>query len=239
MIVVNNVEKRYYDGSYLATNPNWDREDSPWKANLVQVVLNENGIVPKSICEVGCGSGDVLVNLQQHFPSAAFYGYDISPQVSQFWEEGDHNRINFAQGDFFDMKHEKYHVLLLLDVIEHLTDPFTFLERLHHASEYILLHIPLDLSALSVLRDKPIMDVRSKVGHIHYYTKNLALATLKDCGYEVISWKYSGAAINAPRRSMKTKLLMWPRALLYALNKDFGVRVLGGETLAVLARSTR
>ncbi len=231
------IEERYYDGSYLEENPNWDREDSPWKANLVQSVLNENAIVPKSICEVGCGSGDVLVNLRSHFPSTAFYGYDISPQVSHFWEEDDHEGITFAQGDFFDMKHEKYDVLLLLDVIEHVTDPFTFLEQLHNTAEYFLLHIPLDLNAISVLRDKPIMEVRSKVGHIHYYTKNLALATLEDCGYEVISWKYTDASLNAPGRSIKTRLAMLPRALLYALNKDFGVRALGGETLVVLARS--
>ena len=117
------------------------------------------------------------------------------------------------------------------------TDPFTFLEQLHNTAEYFLLHIPLDLNAISVLRDKPIMEVRSKVGHIHYYTKNLALATLEDCGYEVISWKYTDASLNAPGRSIKTRLAMLPRALLYALNKDFGVRALGGETLVVLARS--
>jgi hypothetical protein len=233
------VERRYHDSTYLSQNPDWDRQDSPWKADLVRRLLNDSGIMPSSVCEVGCGAGDVLVNLKAHYPDVTFYGYDISPQAAQFWKEHERHGIHFQQGDFFDLYRETYDVLMLLDVIEHLSDPFTFLERLRGAAEYFVLHIPLDLSALSVLRERPLMEVRAKVGHIHYYTKSLALATVQESGFEVLSWRYSGAALNSPGRTLKTRLAMLPRRLLYALHKDIGVRALGGETLLVLARAAR
>lgn len=70
---MNSLEKRYIDGSYLAENPNWDREDAPWKAAIVQHILSDNQIKPASICEVGCGSGDVLVHLGKHLPDTMTY----------------------------------------------------------------------------------------------------------------------------------------------------------------------
>ena len=71
---------------------------------------------------------------------------------------------------------------------------------------------------------------------MHYYTKDLALSTLKDSGYEIIQWRYTGASFNAPNRSFKTRMASLPRWFFYFLNKDFGIRLLGGETLIVLAK---
>lgn len=91
------IEQRYLDGSYLNHNPSWDREDSPWKANLVTNILKNHNINPKSVCEVGCGSGDILRCLRQSFPNARLVGYDISPQASQFWTQ-DTNNTNVTRG---------------------------------------------------------------------------------------------------------------------------------------------
>lgn len=53
------IENRYFNASYLAENPNWDRQDAQWKAEKVLSILSDNKIDPASICEVGCGSGDI------------------------------------------------------------------------------------------------------------------------------------------------------------------------------------
>ena len=104
-------------------------------------------------------------------------------------------------------------------------------------NDYIVIHFPLDLSVLSVLRESPLLHVRRKVGHIHYFTKGLALELLDECGFEVIDYHYTGAAISSPQRGFKSRLFGQFRRLIYFLNKDIGVRLLGGETLMVLARN--
>ena len=130
-------------------------------------------------------------------------------------------------------------MVLALDVIEHVGDQFEFLSRLRGAADYHVFHIPLDLDALSVLLERPLLHKREKVGHVHYFTNNLALSLLRECDYDVVEWRYTGAAFDAPRRPLRTRLAAVPRRLLYALNKDRGVRALGGETLIVLARGRR
>ena len=84
---MNSLEKRYFDGNYLVENPNWDREDAPWKAAIVKHILFDNQIKTASICEVGCGSGDVLIHLGKHLPDTIMTGFDISPQAAEFWKE--------------------------------------------------------------------------------------------------------------------------------------------------------
>ncbi|PNK15857.1 methyltransferase type 12 protein, partial [Cylindrospermopsis raciborskii S05] len=54
-------------------------------------------------------------------------------------------------------------------------------------------------------------------------------------GFKIIEWRYTGAALNMPNRSLKTNLFRLPRYVVYAVNKDWGTRLLGGETLIVLA----
>lgn len=176
-----------------------------------------------SIGEVDCGAGDILVHLAKYLLNTKMTGFDISPQAAEFCQKHQHVNagiLEFHLGDFHIMNQQKFDVLLI---------------RLH--ASYFMFHIPLNLSASSVLRGAPLMKIREKVGHLHYYTKDLALATLRDPGYEIINWQYTGASLNSPNRSWKTQLAGILRRLVYAVHKDFGVRLLGGETLIVLTKA--
>ncbi|MDO8805339.1 MAG: class I SAM-dependent methyltransferase [Elusimicrobiota bacterium] len=230
-------EEKYTTDAYLLSNPSWDIEDSPWKAAAAAGLLKTCGVTPESVCEIGCGAGRVLLELKKYYPGAEFCGYEIAPAAARFWETCADKSIRFILGDF--LKHNKAHydLILLLDVMEHLGDPFTFLNGLHGSADYYLFHVPLDLNALAVLREVPLLTQRKEVGHLHYFTKNLALELLRECGFEVIAWTYTGAYLNTPRKTWKTRVAALPRLLACAINKDWGVRLLGGETVLVLARS--
>lgn len=229
------IESRYFDGTYLSQNPEWDRADAEWKAAQVSAIVTANRLTPASICDVGCGSGDVLAKLQGRFPTARLTGFDVSPQLAPFWAR--HPTIRFERAPFHESASEVFDLLLMLDVFEHVRDPFTFLEQARGRARHFVFHIPLDLCALTVARGSPLMNVRRKVGHLHFYTKDLALETLQDCGYQVLDWRYTNAAQTlSTHRTPLTALASLPRRLLRALSPDVSARVLGGETLIVLAR---
>jgi SAM-dependent methyltransferase len=227
---------KYTSGDYLRNNPTWDMEDSPWKAEKVFEILSEKGYNPTSVCEIGCGAGGVLAELRRLFPKCELFGYEIAGDASHFWSQHAQANIHFEVGDFFELNKRSFDVLLLLDVIEHLESPFDFLNRLREFASSFVFHIPLDLSALNVFREKPLLDSRLKVGHIHYFTKELALSLLSECGYDVLNWRYTGAAFMSPKRNWKSRLASLPRRLAYSVNKDWGTRLFGGETLMVLAQ---
>ena len=232
------IETRYLDGTYLRHNPDWDRRDAEWKALLVLNILKDSQIEPATICEVGCGSGDILRSLHTWLPSARLVGYDISPQLGEFWrnqESTAKSGIEFHLADFHAQNNSRFDVLLMIDVFEHVRDPFTFLEDSRRHADKFVFHIPLDLSAIGVARKYPLLNVRQSVGHLHSYTKDLALATLTDCGFKIIKWRYSGASLNMPNRSLRTRIAGLPRCIGALIDKDWSVRVFGGETLVVLA----
>lgn len=227
----------YESGDYLAKNPTWDEEDSEWKADQVLKILKRNKLAPHSIVEVGCGAGGILAALQKAMPETEYSGFEIAPDAKQFWEKHASQNISFSVDDFLLKKTSHFDALLLLDVIEHVPNPFEFLSALKPRADYHILHIPLDLSALSVAREQPLLSVRRKVGHIHYFTKGLALSLIEECGYKILDWSYTGASFTAPQSTWKNRLARLPRSLIFGLNRDVGVRLLGGDTLMVLAKA--
>jgi 2-polyprenyl-3-methyl-5-hydroxy-6-metoxy-1,4-benzoquinol methylase len=126
---------RYTNSDYLNKNPTWDSEDAPWKANLILDILNEHNMHPSKVCEVGCGSGAVLSFLSHSLNDSDFIGYDISNSLHKFWDKLSGERIKFVFGDFNKINNEYYDLLLLLDVVEHIQDPFNFLTTIINSSK--------------------------------------------------------------------------------------------------------
>lgn len=54
-----------------------------------------------------------------------------------------------------------------------------------------ILHIPLDLSVQTVLRKNGLVKRRDLYAHLHYFTKDIALRTLDELGYDVLDYFYT------------------------------------------------
>ncbi|PIQ25649.1 methylase [bacterium (Candidatus Blackallbacteria) CG17_big_fil_post_rev_8_21_14_2_50_48_46] len=232
---MSSAESRYTQGQYLNAHPTWHAEDSPWKAAQILKMLQKHHLHPASLCEVGCGAGEVLAQLQGAFPESQLKGWDISPQAIELAQSRANAQLSFTCGDFLKHSEARYELLLALDVFEHVEDYFAFLRGLRGKADYTLFHIPLDLSAQAVLRDL-LTRWRDEVGHLHYFTRELALRALQETGYEVLDAAYTTYAIDRPAPSLKARLGRWPRRLAFALNPDWAAKTLGGFCLLVLAR---
>jgi hypothetical protein len=226
----------YEDGTYLNKNPTWHEQDSVWKAKQIDKILTRNNIAPTTLCEIGCGAGEILNCLANDLgANVQFSGYEISPQAFDICNKKEKQNLHFFLKDLLDERDASFDVVAAIDVFEHIEDYFGFLRRLRTKGNYKIFHIPLDLSVQSVLRGSPILKVRSSIGHIHYFTKETALATLKDSGYDVVDYFYTNA-LELPNRGWKANLLKLPRKLFFSINRDLAVRVLGGFSMLVLAK---
>ena len=92
------------------------------------------------------------------------------------------------------------------------------------------------MSVQTVLRSSPIIKGRKSVGHIHYFTKETALETLRGAGYEIVDYFYTANSLELPNRGWKANLLKLPRNFSFSVNKDLAVRLLEGYSLLVLAK---
>lgn len=229
------MQEMYVTDEYEKNNPSWHEEDSPWKARQIEGMIVQNGLSVNTICEIGCGTGEILLNLEHAFPEATLAGYEIAPQAYHRAVDKETERTTFFLQDALETDQPPFDLVLAIDVIEHVEDYLTFLKKLKPLGKYKIFHIPLDLSVQSVARSWPILQLRKGVGHIHYFYKDTALAALADCGYTVIDTAYTASRLELPNQARSSRLMRLPRRLMYAVSPDLAVRVLGGYSLLVLA----
>jgi SAM-dependent methyltransferase len=230
----------YTSGDYLATTETWHIEDSPWKANQIAKIINDAGIQPKRIAEIGCGGGMNLRELadKEFLSNVQFTGYDISPQAIELSKQIQHEKIDFFCDDLLSATDvEPFDILMAIDVFEHVPDYMGFLEKCRSKADYKIYHIPLDLHVSSMLRNNFITN-RYSIGHIHYFTADSALATLKDTGHEIVDYFYTNGAFGVYKEhpSLKKAIANVPRWAISKFSTPFAARLLGGYSLLVLTK---
>lgn len=230
------VQPIYLNGEYLVRNPLWHLEESEWKAVQVARMLQRNQIAPTTVCDVGCGAGEVLRQLQKALANdCTLYGYDVSPQAIELALCRANERLHFRVGNFCSVDGAWFDLLLALDVFEHVEDYYGFMRQLKAKARHKIFHIPLDVSVQTVLRKNALLKRHFLHDHLHFFSKETALQALYDAGYEVLDWFYTPRAIQLGD-TLGQRLLRLPRKLCFALHNELTVRILGGYSLLVLAR---
>lgn len=234
------MESMYLDKQYLEMNPTYHVEDSPAKVREIARMVGKHGLRPGTVCDVGCGAGEVLRLFQPRLPSATLlHGYEISPHAFALCKERENASLKFFCGDLLSTETAPYDLLLCVDVFEHVEDYMGFLRKLRPKAAYKIFHIPLDMSVRSVLRRTPIVKGRRELGHLHYFSKDTALMTLQDTGYEIVDWFYTRPPVNGGG-PLKTKLAKsskrLPKKMVSTVSVDLEVRLFGNCSLMVLAK---
>ena len=233
------ISEIYLSGEYTDKNPTFHVEDSPWKAKQALKMLKNRDLHPRNICEIGCGAGEILNQLHQQLPDdCQFTGYELSPQGFALCQERIKPRLSFHNENLFTaLPKPTFDLMLCMDDFEHVDNHFEFLRFLRQHSKHFIFHIPLDMNAQMVARAEPIRRVRQKVGHLHYFSKDTALAALTDTGYQIESWFFTPNGVERPQTGF-AKLAKLPRKIFSSLNQELTARFLGGYSLLALASPT-
>lgn len=223
----------YSSGDYAAKNPDWHQEHSQWKAYQVRRMLDKYSIRPSRLAEVGCGAGAILESLhRQLVPQPDCVGYEISPQAFSMAQRRETSGLHYHLGSP-GSNDEPYDVVLAMDVFEHVEDYLGFIRALQPLARWKIFHIPLDLSVLSLAKPMYLSMAREQVGHLHYFTRETALATLEQAGLLVRDWFFTSVELDQGVHGRKRLQVI--RKLLYARNAELAARWLGGFSLLVLA----
>ena len=237
--------QRYVDGGYLEHAPDWHAGDAAWKGSKVLEMIERHGLAPRSVCDIGCGSGDVLAQLHESMGTGTrFKGFDISPQAIAMARAKRAPNLDFEALDPARPNAEVFDLVLSLDVFEHVPDYLSFLDQLRSRGRHFIFHVPLDVHAFSVLRKSDyIMAMRKEYGHLHYFTLETALATLADTGYTVLdhfyTWDHETVSLTAPellKRPWRWGVQAADRAL-FALSPRLAASLRPHFNTLVLARA--
>ena len=228
---MNTPNRIYLDGSYNAsTGGTWHLEDAPFKARQIIRMLGRHPQTQlRSICDVGCGCGGVLGELDKRLtPATKLVGYEVSPHAHGLSQGFQSDRCKFILGDPFEDP-EIFDLALMIDVVEHVEDCFAFMRQCSAKATWKLYHIPLDASASLVLRGTNCWDA---VGHLHLFTMETAIKAVEHSNQRVVDYFLTPVALERPHRPA-TRITNLPRRIL---PEKLGARLLGGYSIMILAK---
>ena len=126
----------------------------------------------KTVCEIGCGYGANLL----FFKNIGKEIFGIEPSKISAKIAAD-NQINVKQG-FIDNLEDKYDIIMLKHVFEHLYDPSRDLRKIHsHINKYLFIEIPGNFKRISSIQN----------AHNFYFTENTLNKIITSCGFNLIA----------------------------------------------------
>ncbi len=159
-----------------------------WKArNLVKLVPENFNV--ENILEVGCAFGVLLNNIADRLDIKKRIGVDISGKSIAVAKELFPD-CDFFQGtfdEFIDVKlkgpgNEKFDLVILSDIIEHVPDDLGFLKSVKNYASHVLLNLPLEKSFSTRNRQYGEQDPS---GHLKCYDEKLAVDLVTNAGFEI------------------------------------------------------
>ncbi|CCF00163.1 conserved hypothetical protein (plasmid) [Sinorhizobium fredii HH103] len=237
-------ENQYVDGTYAEKAKGWHASESPWKAANLLTLIHRHSLDLETVCDVGCGVGEILVELQKALgPNVDFSGFDVSPHAIFIAKQKENDRLKFRNEDIITSSSHEFDLILLLDVFEHVPDYLGFLEAISARARWFIFHIPLDITVKGVVKkSKWMMYMRETYGHLHYFTAESALATLSNTGYEVLDCFYTDdydvtdkMIPKYPRARLGYEL----RKYLFRMRPALAAAIFEHFNLLVLARGRR
>lgn len=231
---MSNVSSIYQDGTYATKNPEFGDDNAEWKIRNAIRCCRSNGLAPKSLAEVGCGGGAILLGVADALKVESAVGYEPMPEAFALASTRGTDTVRFLHETVGPGSSADFDLVLCFDVFEHVRDCFGFLENLRGMGRKFMFHIPLDMNAQMVARGEPIQRVRDVVGHIHYFSRDSAIALLEETGYRIQDEFYTCGS-DGTYDSLAYRLMSVPRRLAFAAAPHLAVRILGGYSLMVLA----
>jgi hypothetical protein len=226
------------DASYAAGSY-WQDEHADWLTNKptkqvdfvdgLLAAVDASGKKSLRVADIGAGTGwtmlEALQLAQQARPGVSFTPvcYEIAPDAVAV------GRAKFPDLDIrqkpFDPADGPFDIAMLIDVLEHLENPWQMLRDVGAAADYLVVRQPL-LTSLSTFRNSTYRSQRESLGHIAFYDvrqfKDMAYA----CGWEplkldlVALWEWPvNKGMKAPW--WKKMLVNWNRELMSYIMSGF------------------
>jgi SAM-dependent methyltransferase len=225
----------HVNGEYLRKNPSWHVEHSSWKAGNVLRMLHKHNLNPGSVCDVGCGVGEVLRQLQLNMnPECRLWGYDVAPDAIRPAKTRENERMKFELADLTAIETPRFDLLVMTEVVDHVEDCFRFLRALRQRAEWKIFSFSLDFSTESSLRPGVLLRWREFISHIHQFNQPIVMDLLRRTGYEVVDYYYAPWHCGPSNFAARVKKGL--SALVFKINPDLAARLFIGYNLIVLAR---
>ena len=184
----------------------WDRDKYLAKINPSQIhrrrltrrYLSKLRINPASILDIGCGTGELLMELSSVYPSAQFYGCDTSREAGKLTMEilpsvrFCHFNAEEAQKGVFE---KTVDLITCCEVLEHCSSPIGVLKNAYqwlNKGGLLFVSVPAG----------PMTAYDQSIGHRHHYTTQEIQGLLASQNFCDVHVEYWGAPFHTLYREL-------------------------------------
>jgi ubiquinone/menaquinone biosynthesis C-methylase UbiE len=132
----------------------------------------------KSVMDVGCGQGSLLLDLMAAFPGIRPHGTDISGAAVELARDkvpqGEFHVLDLVKGHV----HKKYDLVICSEVVEHIEDDVAAMRNLHAMTGGHLI--------INTVQGRMRKFEMGEVGHVRNYGRGELARKLEQAGFEVM-----------------------------------------------------
>lgn len=168
-------------------NTSYDKKLYQWKFDIIESNFPD-GVGGLSVLDIGCGDGKFVYDAIQRGYNAR--GVDLSPdRVRKGRELYDLNesQLTCMNVDEFT-SHEKFDIIVLWDIIEHVESPTKILEAIkaisHEETKVFVLTMSLD--SITYKMYGQYWNYIYPPQHLNYFSHNTMRELMKKCGFDLI-----------------------------------------------------
>lgn len=188
------------------------------RRKLISLLLEKEK--PKRILDVGCGTGETLTYLKKLFPKSELNGVDLSDNAIKFSKSRGHKNIFKANALRLPFKDNKFDVVLLLDVIEHIKNHQKVIneaKRVLNSKGKVIITSP----GLSFIWSK----FDENQGHQRRYTRHEILDLAQKADLEMDFISYFNFLLSPPIIGVRLLSNLKPLAFLSSYDRSFNFDV--------------
>lgn len=172
----------------LCGQAEWLQRGAIEKANSIEVLLRAKGIRPKTLVDLGCGTGAVIIECQRRNLAENYIAIDYSSEAIEYLKQNS-SGIQPIVADISDPStfFPECDVLILSHVIEHLEHPQEFLRKVHNFQfSYLIAEVPLEDLPGGKLKALFSDRTRNSAGHVQFFTAKSFRQLLMSGGFRIL-----------------------------------------------------
>lgn len=191
----------YSSGEYIELNPSLHNEDSFFKFSNIKDVLQKSGIlefnVKYKILDIGGGNGQVGKYFCEYLIEKGidfeFDALDLSEDMLKIQKLNNQYLSRTYSGEL-DLVPECYDIILLIDVIEHIEEYNSFLNKLNFKTSHVIFNIPIEKNIFDRLRNYYLrngyyLEQYRTLGHVNFYSYSSSVQLLRNY-FDLIEFKF-------------------------------------------------
>jgi SAM-dependent methyltransferase len=159
-----------------------------WKWSQLLPLVRRFMPAPRSLLELGCGSGEMLALARRDLGPIDLYGIDLSSRMIEM-ARARLPEATLIAGDWSLLADLSLEVDLGLavDILEHLPDPVPAARILGQRATLVAAKIPLEKRVRLGLPRRQARGVDHPAGHLHFWTLADSRALLARAGWEILA----------------------------------------------------